>query len=281
MPLAPDAGRPILAPGEAPQPQRPDRLDLVIRATTPAALETSLLSVLAQNRLALGLVRVEVLVGAGDPQPFRAVLDQLASGRSELVQCSTYSPAGPGLLVDGSGSAYTLLVADRVVLHDHRTIETLLALAASAETITAGCVLLHEAQARRGSLIAFESGGYFPSHISLLAAPRLILSRPDTRGAFPAATYPVVANDDTFMILDNDRVRRLAAAAPLACGGALAFALAALAAGHRHLCTSAVRATANGGGGRSDRPEPMGIDGFDTWRWQDVLAGVAVLRELY
>lgn len=279
MPLAPDAARPVIAGAAA-----ETGIDVVIRATTPKALATAVGSLLAQRGVSIAFVRAEHAGSAAAAPALQAVLDALAPGRGDVLTLTGHSPVGPGAIIAGSDNHHTLVIDDAVVLHDPRTLETLLALLRDGKTASAGCVMLRDAVARRGSALQFESGGYFPSHVSLLASPRLILSLPDLRGALPAASYPVAANDPALVLLSNAAL--LAAGDPddpLEASGLanLAFSLGALAAGYRHLCTSAVRATVTGPLPPREAADPPGIGRLPAASWESLLNAVTVLRELH
>ena len=173
---------------------------------------------------------------------------------------------------------------DSIILHDPRTLATLAAMVSGGHAASAGCVVLREAGARRGTTLNFESGGYFPSHVSLIAAPRLVVSLPDTRGALPNTTYPVLANDPALLLLGNEAARRTAGPAFTQTAGepdVFGFSLAALAAGYRHLCTTALRATVLGPLPPREASDPPGIGALEPGTWPKVLGSLVILRELH
>ena len=282
MALAPDAAPNLLqAPDEA---DGSITIDAFVRASDAVNLEVFIRSLNNQRGIVLGHITVEAIAGHGDHDPLQSVLDRLLPGKADLIIRTTPGILGPDCLIDGSANAFTLIAEDTTVLHDRRTVEALLVLARSNGTASAGCVIIRESMARKGSLLAFESGGYFPSHVSLHAAPRLILSQPDCRAAFPNTTYPVVANSSGFMLVRNTCLHqvmrhRAGTVAPAADDG-LEFALGALGAGYRHLCTSVVRAASLRPQPKSERSDPPGLAAIAPAQWSAILAAVAIVREI-
>ena len=284
MPRAPDA-----AGGLLPAENRLDAtepVDAFIRASTPANLETFLRSLIDQRGIAVSRTIVEGRAGGAEPAELQAVLDRLLPGRGRLVMRGEPAALGLGTLIEGSQAASTIVADDTMVLHDKRTARTLLALLATEGTASASCVIIRESMSRKGSLLNFESGGYFPSRVSLVAAPRLILAQPDCRGAFPNMTYPVVANSAGFIVVRNSILREVCSTMPmprpgLAAADGVEFALRALAAGYRHLCTSAVRATSLRTEPKRETADPPGAGAIRPRDWERVLGSIAIVREIY
>ena len=282
MPFAPDAVRRLLplATGEASsQP-----VDAFIRASDAASLETFIRALINQLDISIGNVTVEAVAGHAEPDALQSVLDRLLPGNARLVIRAVPGILGPDCLSDDGASAFTLFADDLTIPHDARTISTLLALAQDAATASAGCLAVRESMTKKGSLLSFESGGYFPSHVSLLAAPRLILAQPDCRSALACATYPVVANSSGFLLVRNDCLRqvmrhRAGTASPAGDDG-LEFALRALGAGYHHLCTSVVRATSLKAEPKRERNDPPGLAAIAPARWSGILEQVTIIREI-
>uniref|UniRef100_UPI003594384F hypothetical protein n=1 Tax=Aestuariivirga sp. TaxID=2650926 RepID=UPI003594384F len=279
MPIAPDAPVSIL-----PASGNRESIDLVIRTGDPKRLETLLRSVAQQRGIEIGLVRADVLRGSGDPGEVQAVLNRLVPGRGIVNILTRHCPIGAATLLAASSSACTLVADESIILHDPRTLETLAGMVKGGNAASAGCVVLREVGARRGTVLGFESGGYFPSHVSLIAAPRLIVSLPDTRGALPNATYPVLANDPALVLLGNEAARLAAATSFEQTAGTpdvFGFSLAALAGGYRHLCTTALRATVLGPLPAREASDPPGIAALEPGSWPMVLGSLVILRELH
>lgn len=278
MPLAPDSAAAVL-PVAADDP-----VDVVIRVSSPARLAMALRALLLQEGPAIATIRADVAAGDCPEAEAADVLAAEAPGRGTVRMVRRHEAISTSTLIDGSQSAYTLVLDDAALLHDRRSLAALLGLVKSGRTASASCVLIRESAARRGTALAFESGGYMPSHVSLFAAPRLILALPDTRAALPQMTYPVIANEPTLLLLSNEAVRSAEdgglnqKSAP---GDSIAFSLRALARGYRHLCTSAVRAAVLGAPQVREAIDPPGTDEMTPERWSAILPAVTVIRTLY
>ena len=278
MPLAPDSVMPVL-PVAADGP-----VDVVIRVSNPARLAMALRGLLLQEGPAIAAIRADVAAGDCPEAEVADVLAAEAPGRGTVRMVRRHAAIGVSTLIEASPSAYTLVMDDAALLHDRRTLAALLGLVKSGRTASASCVLIRESAARRGTALTFESGGYMPSHVSLFAAPRLILSLPDTRAALPQMTYPVIANEPTLLLLGNHAVRDAEdgglnqQGAP---GDSIAFSLRALARGYRHLCTSAVRAAVLGTPQVREAIDPPGTDELTPERWSAILPAITVIRTLY
>jgi hypothetical protein len=276
MPLAPDAKARAASRSRNAAPAPP--LRVVVRAASAARLEQFLAALGRQAGAAIASVVVETHGG------------ELAAGVSDEVLARhvprigrTIAGGTPGRLrramLDGDGGdGVTLVADDRVVLYDPDTVASLLALAAAQRVATASCVLLRDTMSRKGSVITFESGGCFPSHVSLLAAPRLVLAEPDIRDAIPAAAYPVLANGAGLLMLRDAALAEVLGAADEI--GHIEFALKAVARGYRHLCTSGVRAAFLAADARVAVTDPPGTGAVPGDAWPGILARVTLVREL-
>ncbi len=280
MPLSPDAAAsplpPAVAAGQA--------IDAFIRASNAVNLETFIRSLINQHGVTIGAVTVEAIAGQAEPDALQSVLDRLLPGRAGLVWRALPGILGPDCLSGGSTGAFTLIAEDLTILHDARTVSALLALAQTEGTASASCLIIRESMTKKGSLLGFECGGYFPSHVSLLAAPRLILAQPDCRAAFASATYPVIANSSGLLLVRNDCLRQVmqhhVRTAAAASDDGLEFALRALAAGYRHLCTSTVRAASLRPEPKRERNDPPGLAAITPAQWVNILGSVAIIRDI-
>jgi hypothetical protein len=280
MPLAPDSSASVL-------PSAPDaRIDVVIRVTSPGRLATALRALLAQDSVHIAHVRADIAGSEADETEIAGVLAAEIPGRGSVRTLHRHAPIGKDCLVDGSGSAFTLVMDDDVLLHDNRTLAALAGMAGAERAATASCAIIREAAARKSTALAFESGGYFPSHVSLLASPRLILALPDIRSALPLMTYPVVANHAALVLLNTAAVIAVdsgdaAAHSHAAPTDVIAFSLRALAHGYRHLCTTAVRAAVLGTPKIREAIDPPGTECLSLEHWSEVLSAVTVIRNLH
>ena len=282
MPLAPDAAASVL-PAKA-SAAAGQTIDAFIRASDAASLEIFIRSLINQRDVGIGTITVEAVIGQGEPDALQSVLDRLLPGKSRLVIRAAPGILGPDCLDDDCTGTFTVIADDTTVLHDARTASTLLALALSENTASASCLIVRESMTKKGGFLGFESGGYFPSHVSMLSAPRLILTQPDCRAAFPNTTYPVVANSSGFLMVRNACLREVMAhrarTGAAATDDGLEFALAALAAGYRHLCTSVVRAASLKSAPKREVNDPPGLAAIAPAQWAGILGAVAIVREI-
>ncbi len=276
LPKAPDARGPVLPLAAE---QADTAIDAYVRVTDPARLRTFLTLLFAQRGVSIEAVTAEIVGGQAAAAGISALLDELAPGRGTVVTRQRPAPLSR-LTCRGAGgrSPCTLIASDTVILHDQRTLATLAALLAATASASVSCMALREAQAKRGSLLKFESGGLFPSHVSFFASPRLILAEPDLRGAFGTATYPVLANGPGFLLAKTDELERHGDVNDPPDG--LGFALRAAAGGFRHYCTGSVRAVFAGKENPIEVNDPPGLECFGPQHWTAILATAAMVREI-
>ena len=285
MPLSPDSATAVL-PG-VPAAAAQAVVTCLLRVTD-AALTRQFLDTLGAQQ---GTARTQViLIPAGRAQAgvltpelaarFAGTLREAAPGWS----CWNAAQDDPLEEMTAAGDSL-FLAEDAAVLHDPRTLDTLRALLAVPDVATAGCMLVTETLRRGTSGITAGIGGYFPSHVGLTGGPHLIFDTPDILSALPAATYPVIANPATALLVRRDvlgQVRASGALRGVAPGApaALAFGLAVLAAGGHNLCTSAVRVGLARQPVGQDVMDPVGLRRIAPSRWEDLLAKVTLIRGL-
>lgn len=249
----------------------------VLNVTDAAAARIALAALAAQqgiDGMRLVLSGDESAVSALEPE--RAGLlggqvEHLASGRSRTVSA---------LVEAAEGADALLLLEDRVLLHDPRTLAHLRAMLASGRTASAACVTLHESMRGNSVVMETESGGYFPSRIGFLGGPHLLFERPDTAQALPSSTYPVVANALSAALISREVLAEAAPLLPERPLDDLTFGLVARALGWRHLCTSVVRATSLRPRSKGERADPVALRRIAPARWEELLADVTLLQEL-
>ena len=177
-----------------------------------------------------------------------------------------------------------MLIADPAcVMHDPRTLETLYLLGLDDKVATASCVLVREETFKKGSEVRFHSGGFYPSHVSLLGAPHLVFTEPYTLTAFPAATYPVVGNSFRLALVNSAVWAELDGIDT----GTFAhhrqdldFCVRAQLAGYRHLCTAAVSASCLHDGRTEQFVDSHALRQIAPQRWQALLDGVTLLYDI-
>lgn len=124
-----------------------------------------------------------------------ALLDEALPGRGQIVQVEealNRSEALNRAAAAATGEAFVFLDSS-VILHDHRTIETLARIACMEGMGTVGCMHLKSRQGKDGAP-TFSSAGYFPARVDFAIAPHLGLSEFDCSQILVNALYPVVAN---------------------------------------------------------------------------------------
>lgn len=274
MRLAPDAPGRVL-PG-LPLSQAPFSAVLRLRDADRA------LTLLREIRAASGLDRLEVLVLVDDPAEAAPFFTRAAT---EPGLAARLLPPGADLAEAAALAAHDLLLTldDHVLPDCTRALEVLRSLLACDPAIgSAACTLLREAGVGQ-SVALTASGGLFPTSVSLLSAPALVLEEPDPGQPLPLATYPVIGVALDFALLRRDAVRKAAGSIALAGPDQAdtAFALAAAAEGYVHLVTSAVAlgTTAPPRAARSEM-DPVGLGALRLRAWDRLLASVTLLREL-
>ncbi|MBP1805036.1 hypothetical protein [Rubellimicrobium aerolatum] len=279
LPSSPD--RPALSAPPGPGPVS-GAVTCVLVVTEVAAARTFLETLAGQAERPD--LRVALVAGAREAEALDETLHRLFPAAHRRLDGGRLPDAAR--LLDVSEGRPLLLAEDRVLLHDPRTLATLRAMLAGGRVASAACVALHEEVGRKGTTLRPESGGFFPSRIGFVGGPHLVFDQPDVLGALPRATYPVAANAFAATLVEpwalEAALPRLAAwsgpaGAPL---DPLAFGLATVAEGWRHLCTSTVRVATTRPRRRADRTDPALLRAVAPARWEDLLARVTVAREL-
>ncbi|WP_426955935.1 hypothetical protein [Muricoccus radiodurans] len=280
------------------RPVAPDSLGPILRSAATGAdvsvLITSRVGVAGATAflesLALQGVEVPQVLVASHPadsgrlQALAPRLDRLVPGRHGVVTVETASlSAEINALAEAVTGRFLLLVNEPVVLHDTRTLDTLLALLQPPDVASAACVLVREGVFRKGSAVTFHAGGYYPSHVSLLSAPRLILTEPNSVEALPFSTVPVAANSFRMVLLRASAWRELggldAARFPHHHAD-IDFGLRAWRFGYRQLCTATVRASSLARQADRDHLDPLAPAALPPSDWSGFLAACTILREL-
>jgi hypothetical protein len=285
-PRAGDAQEPLLHRVLDPAESASARMSVLLSLGNAQDVQSLFIESLARQTLAPSLDVVAVVEpGTGEA---RAALEQLLAThfpQRYLVLESAGRNAAQRFNAAArvARSRRLLLVDPAVVLHDARTLETLYLLGLDDRVATASCVLLREETFKKGTEVRFHTGGIFPSHVSLLGAPHWVFTEPYTLGAFPAGTYPVIGNAFRLALVNRGAWEAL--------GGAdtgvfahdradLDFCLRAGLKGYRHLCTGVVTASDLRAGSTGQYLDSHALRQVPAQRWQEVLAGVALLQEV-
>lgn len=281
MPLAPDASTTALRAGA---PKGTEAVLALLFCSSAASARRLMTSLAAQNSASRIVARALVAPAASaDLVEIGRDAERLFPGRASAV-IGTDDQAEEIARAAGTAPGALMLVAnDTVVAHDPRTFEALLTLAGAPRVASASCAVLREKPGKGFASLRFQSGGLFPTHVSLVSTPRLVLSAPDCLDALPNATYPVIGNQLDFAVLSCAAAKTIVEADEYAASDAradVAFSLVAAAAGMSHLCTTAVRVACVSEGAPAEILDPFAGAFFGDARWESVLSGVTILREL-
>jgi hypothetical protein len=278
FPAAPDAAIP---------PQGvPADLSVVLTVSDPAEAEAAMIALGAQTDLPQ-----ITLILRGRCDSTADGLDQIRAKANQLFGTPPQQmPAQTGTLDDldtilaATQTEHIVLMDAAVILHHEHILATLAAeLNADTRRASMSCSLFHSHIRGNKTALDFASGGMFAAQISLLGAPRLTVSEPDTRLALPASSYPVLANTFDLCALRRSALQDTAAARAAMPGTGAAdlhFGLSARAAGWQHICTSRISAGMARAPSRRDEMDPFGLACILPARWEDLLSQVTVLREL-
>ncbi len=286
LPHAPDAGTPPLAMTLSDT----DRAALQVVAIVSGngglpALEKLLPSLAAQDNAGkLHVVFAANRETSAQNTKIERLLAGLFPGRFTLLNCTSLRPAAQineAAQAASKKATHFLFVDTGMVLHDPRTIDTMLAVATRARVATVGCP--HVRQIAAGDAMTVSAGAYFPIRLSLQSNPGIVFEEPKTPAIMIHATMPVAGNSLRFAMVAAPVWRKLGGLAdttyPVA-GGDIEFGLRALGKGYVHLNTSAVTVTDS-----AHRPGGLFLDVVATGympvqAWQDIATSTALVREL-
>lgn len=279
LPTAPD--REVLAgPVAAAQDESSPLVSIVLDGAPEGGIGNGLLHALRGQTIA---ERCELLVGVES-----AADASLPDGAGDLSLRHVETGAGPRVarlnrIAGAAQGEFILFLDDDTVLHDARTIETLIAIAQADGVASAACAVLSEQSEDRENRFRQHSAGYFPLRISFHSEPRFEFDQVDLTTPLPLATYPVVANHARCLLVRAAVWRELgqfdAARFPVALYD-LDFGLRALTAGYRNYCTTLVAAASSQPPAGGDLPDPLARDLIRPGDLQKLLGAVTQFRTL-
>ena len=287
LPAAPDFERPLLRRRLEPSERARARVSVLLVPEAGATDIAAFAESLANQTLAAQVDLVVALPPAAhvDRQAWATHLSSTCPERHRLLTCNDARPAAAWNQAAAHATGDALLLAQpSALLHDPRTLETLYTLMQAHRVATAACIVLREVAFKKGTELRFASGGIFPAQIGFAGRSALLLAEPSTTTAFPNATYPVLGNSFRLAMVSRRAWSEL--------GGLnaerfprdrfdLDFCLRALRAGWRHLCTSAVSASALGADSRPrEHADTHALRLLPLQRWHEVLAATTQLRDL-
>jgi hypothetical protein len=281
QPTAPDAPGAVLHRSL----RSPGSISVVVAPESVAECQLPLLRSLSRQTLAGQIELIVALVPAlaSEKSALESTLGEFFPGRFVIVPVQGNNRSAHLNQAASQAKGDFLFFADATAhLHDARTLETLETLLEDGKQATASCVTLREVSYKKEVEVCFYSGGYFPSHVSLVSGPHLSFAEPYTLAGLPDSTYPVVGNSFRSVLVRGHLWRQLAgldAARFPQHGADLDFCLRALQAGWGHWCTSAVTATVLKDGRAQEFRDLHSVRLLPVPAWQRLLESVTTLRE--
>lgn len=206
------------------------------------AVAPEVILVLAADRSDHAAIAVDLL-SRYFPQTGRVVRHADPAGRAEhteLLQAAAATAQGQ----------FLLFVDDDVILHDARTLVTLLTLAHHERTASASCLVI--AADDSGQRMKLVSSGYYRHEASgQPSATSVHVGACPDLAALPPATWPVAANDPRILMMRRDVWREIRDSSAAEQQAELDYAARAAMAGYLHYCTSAISVTLLGDVGGS------------------------------
>lgn len=233
-------------------------------------------------RSATGSKGLELLVRMPDAE------NNVREALDNSIGADNWAPVAPNLLLPeiARDARHDLLltISDRVVLDDPQVLHALASLMDEDErAASASCVLLCEASIKKQTVLQPASGGLFPAGVSFATSPSLTFSEPDVLQPLARLTYPVVANTFLLTLWRKQALAQLPLQSPSLPANAedIHTGLALLKAGFRNLCTTRHSARIAGPQVRRDAIDPLGQVSIHPQEWEQVLAQVTLLRQLF
>ncbi len=188
------------------------KVSVIIAMLRPdPAFELLLSTVAAQaTSVACEVVLAVANHAAGQVAQLRATLEAVLPQRGQVIEVEGALNTSEALnLAAGAAVGEVLLFLDSsVILHDHRTVETLARIACLKGIGTVGCLQLRSREAGNGVPV-FGSAGYFPARVDFSIAPHVGVSELDCSEILSTAIYPVVANSPRCFAVSTAAWRRI------------------------------------------------------------------------
>lgn len=279
FPVAPDRPGPLLKQAAT---ARPGRVTVVLNLNAATGMDALAATV--------GSLATQVRAGTLDVIIASPVLneDALALTRHHFPDALHIVDPSSSAARWNKGAAkargrFLLLVEAGMVLHDPRTVETLLTIARTAGVASVGCATIQTAsRADIGRKLSLHSAGVFPEQIAFRMGPQLMLGEPTTAAAMAPASYAVAANLFRLTLIPRAAWNALNGLDASTCPETdydLDFGMRALKLGMVHVCTTVVAATRLGGMplGRSQALSRARLSMPD---WAAALAKMTIVRAL-
>jgi hypothetical protein len=167
------------------------------------------------------------------PETGRIVRQPERADRAERLQAAAATAQGQ----------FLLFVGDDVILHDARTLVTLLTLAHYERAASASCLMIATDDTGPPERMKLVSGGYYRHEASAGSnASSIYFDACADLAALPPATWPVAANDPRIWMVRSEVWRKLYGSSAAEQQADLDGARGTMA-GYSHYCTSAISVT--------------------------------------
>jgi hypothetical protein len=168
------------------------------------------------------------------PETGRIVRHPERADRAERLQAAAATAQGQ----------FLLFVGDDVILHDARTLVTLLTLAHYERAASASCLMIATDGPGQQKRMKLVSGGYYRHEASGGSEGKSsYLDACADLAALPPATWPVAANDPRILMVRSDVWRKLSGFSAAGQQAELDDGARAAMAGYSHYCTSVISVT--------------------------------------
>lgn len=168
------------------------------------------------------------------PETGRILRHPARADRAERLQAAAATARGQ----------FLLFVGDDVILHDARTLLTLLTLAHYERAASASCLIIATDAPGQSQRMKLVSAGYYRHEASTGSdAKSTYFDACADLVALPPATWPVAGNDSRILMVRSDVWRKLSGPSAAEPQVDLDYAARAALAGYSHYCTSAISVT--------------------------------------
>lgn len=283
---APDGGQPLFRATLSAHERARDSISVLLPAQISAVETVAFLTTLRMQSLS-DACQILALNHASDPERHAGLTAALQSkfpGQFTLLDHAGLNPSAAlnAAAVQARGR-HLLVAGEPVLLNDPRTLEALMTLMLNPRAASVSCACVTETEGKSRGVLRQHIGGLFPARIALTSLPNLVFEEPSGSLPLPPATYPVAANPFRLALVRAEAWHSLggleARGLPNA-GADLDFALRALRAGWRHLCTTAVTVTLPRASTSRRVTDPVGTAFMPLAQWQDIANEVTLVQAL-
>lgn len=178
---------------------------LVVLGERCKGLDTLLASLASQNHADdLEIIIHQCGASSAVVANVTAALESSFPGHYQIHSSAYVVPRGVAyeVLARTATKPFLLFIDEWIVLHDNRTLDTLLAIAVAADVGTASCMIL--AGGKDAGEFAVRSAGYLPGRLDYTAGSAADVAFVNTFDLIGPSTYTVVANTSDLMLTKRD-----------------------------------------------------------------------------